>query len=266
MLSICLNTHNIYTDVKRKHIANNPTTVSKLPENLVDTAFETIKKSILDERYAPDQKLTISTLAKNLNVSTIPIREALAKLNAINLVIYTPNQGYRVAAQEALESISKTQSNKSASTDAPQADTASLPRPAAIKQALAIFSDPWAFAVLEELFFGVRRFDQFQRNLKISRSVLTRRLRHLEQKHIIDRIAYSDRPKRFEYRLTERGRDMYPIFVSLQQWGERWLDNSDGEQLKLIHSPCEHELRTVVSCEHCQKTVDALDVRYETRD
>lgn len=238
--------------------------MSKPTSNLADSAFDSLKQRIVDGSYSPNQKLVISSLAREFSVSTIPVREALAKLNAVNLVIYVPNQGYRVAPR--ISTTHTTNIDKQSSKDKHKSPTTDLPRPIAIKQALAIFSDPWAFAVLEELFFGVRRFDDFQRNLNISRSVLTRRLRHLQEQKIIDRERYSTRPERFEYRLTDRGRDMYPIFVSLQQWGERWLGGGGAEKLTLIHKPCGHKLEIEIACSHCREQVMAVDVRYELTD
>lgn len=135
-------------------------------------------------------------------------------------------------------------------------------RPEAVEKALEIFSDSWAFAVLQELFFGVRRFDDIQRNLDISRSVLTRRLKHLEDQQIIFRELYSTRPDRYAYRLTERGVDMYPIFVLLRQWGEKWLHDVAPAGIKLTHKTCSRELTMVLSCEHCGERVTARDVEY----
>lgn len=132
-----------------------------------------------------------------------------------------------------------------------------------MERTLEIFSDEWAFAVLQECFFGVRRFDEFQRHLDISRSVLTRRLNHLVKQKIIERRLYSSRPPRYEYRLTERGHDMYPIFVAFREWGERWLKIGKTPDLRLIHIPCKHDLHLRMSCEHCGQVLHARDVRYE---
>lgn len=129
-------------------------------------------------------------------------------------------------------------------------------------RSLEIFSDPWSFSVLQELFFGVKRFDEFQKNLEISRSVLTRRLRHLEEQGIIERQLYSERPNRYEYKLTEMGKDMYPIFVSLRQWGEHWLDNAKTPELKLIHKSCNHNLKLKLVCDHCGDEVKAADIHF----
>lgn len=146
---------------------------------------------------------------------------------------------------------------------APLLSPADLPgnmRPAAIAKTLEIFNDVWSFSVLQELFFGVKRFDDIQKNLNISRSVLTRRLRHLEAESIISRHQYSSRPARYEYRLTERGIDMYPIFVLLKSWGEKWLDNAKDSELTLIHSPCHKPLKVSLNCTHCNEPVNARNV------
>lgn len=135
-------------------------------------------------------------------------------------------------------------------------------RPVAIQRALAIFNDAWAYAVLQELFFGVRRFDDFQRNLNISRSVLTKRLRHLEEKKIITRQPYSLKPKRYEYRLTDCGLDMYPFFVLLRQWGEKWLSDATESGIQLNHSCCGNPLHITLHCTACNEKVKARDVNY----
>lgn len=140
---------------------------------------------------------------------------------------------------------------------------ATLIRPVAVQRTLAIFSDPWSFSVLQELFFGVRKFDEFQRNLGISRSVLARRLKHLEQEHIIDRHLYSTRPDRYEYKLTERGRDMYPIFIALRRWGETWLENAATPKLKLIHKSCEQPLVPSMNCTACGEEITAEDITFQ---
>jgi DNA-binding HxlR family transcriptional regulator len=151
-----------------------------------------------------------------------------------------------------------------------------IARPTAVRRALEIFSDPWAFAVLQEAFFGVHRFDEFQRNLAISRSVLTRRLNHLVDNGVLDRRRYQQRPDRFDYRLTEKGLEMYPIFIALRTWGDEWLDDDQvgggedsrvsnfGERApRLIHARCGEETHPRLVCDHCGEPVRAQEVRYE---
>jgi DNA-binding HxlR family transcriptional regulator len=143
-------------------------------------------------------------------------------------------------------------------------------RPAAVRKTLEIFSDPWTFAVLQEIFFGVRKFDEIQKNLGISRSVLTRRLNHLMAKKVIRRKLYSSHRRRFDYKLTERGLAMYPLFLLLKDWGERWLESAGPRaagplKLSLTHAPCGHELEVELVCRRCSGAVNGANVTYTTR-
>ena len=138
-----------------------------------------------------------------------------------------------------------------------------LARPEGVRQTLEIFSDPWAFALLQETFFGVRRFDDFQRHLAISRNVLTKRLKALVDHRILVRKLYQRRPDRYEYRLTDRGRALYPIFVTMDQWGQRWLQTGPPAGWEAIHGTCGSVLRPRLICEHCGESVDAHDMRIE---
>lgn len=151
-------------------------------------------------------------------------------------------------------------------TDATQPSPESIAgaaRPTAVRRALAIFSDPWAFAVLQEAFFGVHRFEDFQRNLAISRSVLTRRLIHLVENGVLERRRYQQRPDRYDYRLSESGLEMYPIFIALRSWGERWLIDDGQDGPRLIHATCGEETHPLMVCDRCREPVRAQEIRYE---
>lgn len=115
--------------------------------------------------------------------------------------------------------------------------------------------------ILREAFFGVRRFDEFQRNLAMSRSVLARRLKSLVDRGIMERRQYQDRPDRFEYRLTESGLELYPVFLAMKEWGDRWLGD-DGQALVLRHELCGHVTHPRMTCDQCGEPVRARDVRY----
>lgn len=141
-----------------------------------------------------------------------------------------------------------------------------MERPRAVRAALEVFSDPWSFAVLQEAFFGVRRFDQLQRNLGISRNVLAKRLRHLVDHAILERELYQHRPDRYEYRLTDRGREMYPIFVALMHWGERWLQDPGAPRVALTHATCGAASRPHMTCDACGEEIHARDMRYAIQE
>jgi DNA-binding HxlR family transcriptional regulator len=134
-------------------------------------------------------------------------------------------------------------------------------RPTAVRRSLEIFSDPWAFALIQECFFGVHRFDEFQRNLGVSRNVLTKRLKNLVDEKVFVRRLYQTRPDRYEYRLTDAGRAMYPIFMSLHQWGEEWLeDEPDAPHITYVHTTCGRETEPEMVCNRCGREIRAEDM------
>jgi DNA-binding HxlR family transcriptional regulator len=138
---------------------------------------------------------------------------------------------------------------------------ASAGRTTSVQRTGAIFQEAGASLVLREAFFGVRRFDDFQRALGISRSVLARRLKSLVEQDILERRQYQSRPDRYEYRLTERGIELYPIFLAMKAWGDKWL-GSDGEPIVLRHERCGHDCEPRMTCDHCGAPIDAREMTY----
>src|SRR3954463_2348161 len=90
-----------------------------------------------------------------------------------------------------------------------------------VARALEVLGDRWTLLVIRDAFLGVRRFDDFQRRLGIARNVLADRLARLTDEGMLERVAYQERPVRHEYRLTEKGIDLWPVVVSLLQWGDK---------------------------------------------
>ncbi|NOU40251.1 MAG: helix-turn-helix transcriptional regulator [Methylotenera sp.] len=90
-------------------------------------------------------------------------------------------------------------------------------------QALECVGEWWSILILRDAFLGLSRFDEFQTSLGIASNSLTRRLKHLTENGLLDRRIYSERPKRYEYILTERGRDFFPVLVTLTKWGNQHL-------------------------------------------
>lgn len=136
-----------------------------------------------------------------------------------------------------------------------------------MQRASAILQEAGASLILREAFFGVRRFQELQANLGISRSVLARRLESLVAHGILARRRYQTRPERFEYVLTDAGRDLYPVFLAMKAWGDRWL-GGDGERIVLTHRACGHDTEPRMTCSHCGEEVAAREMTYraEPRD
>src|SRR3954471_5190018 len=102
-----------------------------------------------------------------------------------------------------------------------------------------VLSDRWTFLILREAFFGVRRYGQMQRNLGIARNILADRLRKLVDDGMFERVRYRTDPDWYEYRLTDRALDLYPVIVGLMRWAQRHLDADDRvAPLELVHRAC----------------------------
>lgn len=129
-----------------------------------------------------------------------------------------------------------------------------------VERTLGQVGDAWSFLILREAFFGVHRFDAFQKNLGAAPSILTSRLKKLVGYGLLDRNLYRDKPPRFEYRLTPKGEDLYPAVVLLMRWGDRWLDEGKGAPLELIHKPCKSVTQPVLNCDICKMPITARDM------
>jgi len=129
-----------------------------------------------------------------------------------------------------------------------------------IAQTLEVVGEWWTMLIVRDCFLGVRRFDDFQRRLGISRNILTERLEHLVEHGVLDRVPYQERPVRYEYRLTDKGRDLWLVLTAMRQWGDRWAA-ADGPPVEIEHKACGHTSNAVPTCSACGETLEARDVR-----
>jgi DNA-binding HxlR family transcriptional regulator len=130
-----------------------------------------------------------------------------------------------------------------------------------VARTLEVIGEWWTMLVVREAFNGVRRFDDFQARLGIARNVLTTRLQSLVDHGILERRLYQERPERFEYRLTEKGFDLYPVLISLMQWGDKWQAGPEGPPVVLTHENCGHTPEPALVCTHCNKPITAREMR-----
>ena len=94
-----------------------------------------------------------------------------------------------------------------------------------IARALEVVGERWTLLIVRDAFLGLSRFEQFQESLGIARNVLTERLNRLVEEGILERVRYSERPERFEYRLTRKGRDLQIALTGLVQWGDKYVSD-----------------------------------------
>jgi DNA-binding HxlR family transcriptional regulator len=123
--------------------------------------------------------------------------------------------------------------------------------------ALEAMGDWWSPLVLRDLYLGLRRFDDLADNLGISRNLLAARLRALTEHGIVAREKYQDRPARYEYVLTDAGRELVPILMALTAWGDRWATPDGGPPIQFRHTGCGTWFTPTVSCPVCGEPVRA---------
>jgi DNA-binding HxlR family transcriptional regulator len=132
-----------------------------------------------------------------------------------------------------------------------------------IARALEVLGDRWTLLVVRDAFSGVRRFDDFQRDLGVARNVLADRLQRLVEEGVLERHRYQERPERFEYRLTAKGIALWRPIVALMQWGDRYYAPPAGPPRVVRHRGCGGEVNEHFGCERCGAQLDARDVRLE---
>lgn len=132
--------------------------------------------------------------------------------------------------------------------------------PCPIARTTDLVADWWTPLVMREAFSGVKRFDEFQRRLDVPRSVLTTRLRRLTDEGLLDRVEYQIHPPRYEYRLTQKGREFYGVLAAMWRWGSDWLwDDGAGEPpVMLVDRDTGRRVEPVVVD---QATGEPIDVR-----
>jgi DNA-binding HxlR family transcriptional regulator len=129
-----------------------------------------------------------------------------------------------------------------------------------IARTLELVGERWTLLVIRDAFLGVRRFDDFQRSLGIARNVLSDRLARLVDAGILERRAYQQRPERFEYTLTEKGRDLRAPLLALMHWGDRYLAPA-GPPMVIEHEGCGGTLTTLLHCQECGAEPEGSEVR-----
>jgi DNA-binding HxlR family transcriptional regulator len=131
-----------------------------------------------------------------------------------------------------------------------------------IARGLEILGEWWTLLILRDAFYGVRRFEDFIADLRVSRGILTDRLTTLVENGIMERRRYQERPERYEYRLTDKGRDLFPVVMALMHWGDKWLSSADvgGSPVIITHAACGHDINGPFRCAHCGQSVSARDV------
>lgn len=132
-----------------------------------------------------------------------------------------------------------------------------------IARTLDIAGEPWSPLILRDVFVGITRFDDIQRDLRISRKVLAARLKWLVEQGVLERRAYSEHPPRHDYGLTQKGFDLCGVLLAIAAWGDRWTAGDMGPPMLYRHRTCGELTRAELRCAQCGDPLHAHDVDVE---
>jgi DNA-binding HxlR family transcriptional regulator len=131
-----------------------------------------------------------------------------------------------------------------------------------VARALELIGERWTLLVIREVFYGRRRFSEVQKTLGVARNVLTNRLQRLVDEGILERRPYSEKPERFEYFLTEKGLDLWPVMVALMHWGDKHEPLPGGPPMLVVHKgECGGRVNDRRICERCGKELGVRQAR-----
>lgn len=131
-----------------------------------------------------------------------------------------------------------------------------------VAQCLEVVGEWWSLLIVRDAFLGVTRFDAFRERLGISRNILNQRLGGLVDAGVLSKEAYSEHPPRYDYRLTAKGRDLWPVLTAMRQWGDRYAA-PQGPPLQIRHKSCGNIVDAVMVCSSCGEPLHARNVRAE---
>jgi DNA-binding HxlR family transcriptional regulator len=132
--------------------------------------------------------------------------------------------------------------------------------PCSLARTVAVIGDRWSLLILRECFLRIRRFDEFQSSLGVTRHLLADRLKKLVRFGVLRKIPYQEAPKRYEYILTQKGLDLYPIIMSIVHWGDIHMVDSRGRPLLHEHKNCHKMFDPVMVCSECGEPLTAKEV------
>ena len=130
-----------------------------------------------------------------------------------------------------------------------------------VARSLEVIGEWWTLLILRDAFLGVTRFEVLQERLGIARNVLATRLDTLVEHGIFERRSYDEARGRYDYKLTDKGKALWPVLVAIRQWGDEWIVGAGNEPVRMIHKGCDHDTKAVLICDHCGEPLDHRAVR-----
>jgi DNA-binding HxlR family transcriptional regulator len=128
----------------------------------------------------------------------------------------------------------------------------------AIARTSAVVGERWVWMILRQAFNGARRFEEYQRGIGLARNILVDKMTMLIEQGILERRTMPEAGGRSEYRLTAKGRALFPAYLALMQWGNEWT-GLPAPPVELLHKPCGQRTTPEVVCSHCGERIVARD-------
>lgn len=137
------------------------------------------------------------------------------------------------------------------------------PELSGIQLTLDAVGDRWTLLILRALFRGMHRFTEIQCDLGIAKNLLSDRLGRLVDNGVAEKIQYQERPVRFEYHLTQKGRSLSPVLIALMHWGEEWRTDGKHDNV-LVHDSCGTPITHGVQCPSCAIEITSDQIQSTT--
>jgi DNA-binding HxlR family transcriptional regulator len=130
-----------------------------------------------------------------------------------------------------------------------------------IARSLEVIGEWWTLLILRDAFLGITRFEAFQERLGIARNVLTARLETLVEHGVLERHCYDEARARYDYLLTDKGRALWPVLVTLRQWGDEWEVGKRNAVMRMVHKDCGKQTTASLTCDRCGEELQRTHVR-----
>lgn len=130
-----------------------------------------------------------------------------------------------------------------------------------VSRALSVVGDKWTLLIVRSAFLGARKFTDFQTDIGVTRHRLSDRLSKLVEDEVLIKVAYQDNPVRYDYRLSPKGKELYPVIMSLVKWGDKWMADHHGPPMEYLHKTCGHQIMPHLTCPDCEAPIDPHDMR-----